>query len=77
MSILVNRDSRVICQGITGSNGRFHSEQCQRYGTRLVGGVTPGKGGTEVLGVPVFDMVSLIDFFADGYRLRRFAPRFL
>ncbi len=57
MSILVNKDSRVICQGITGANGKFHSEQCQKYGTRLVGGVTPGKGGTEVLGVPVFDSV--------------------
>ncbi len=57
MSILVNKDSRVICQGITGGNGKFHSEQCQKYGTKLVGGVTPGKGGTEILGVPVFDTV--------------------
>ena len=58
MSILVNSETRVICQGITGSNGRFHSEQCLKYGTKLVGGVTPGKGGTEVLGVPVFDTVA-------------------
>jgi len=58
MSILVNKDSRVICQGITGGNGRFHSEQCLKYGTQLVGGMTPGKGGTEVLGVPVFDTVA-------------------
>ncbi|NOY44098.1 MAG: succinate--CoA ligase subunit alpha [Deltaproteobacteria bacterium] len=58
MSILVNKETRVICQGITGSNGRFHSEQCLKYGTKLVGGVTPGKGGTEVLGVPVFDTVA-------------------
>lgn len=58
MSILVNKDSRVICQGITGGNGKFHSEQCLTYGTKLVGGVTPGKGGTEILGVPVFDTVA-------------------
>ncbi len=57
MSILVNKDTRLICQGITGSNGMFHSEQCQAYGTNLVGGVTPGKGGQSVLGVPVFDTV--------------------
>ncbi len=58
MSILVNKNSRVICQGITGGNGKFHSEQCLKYGTQLVGGVTPGKGGTELLGVPVFDTVA-------------------
>ena len=58
MSILVNSETRVICQGITGSNGRFHSEQCLKDGTQLVGGVTPGKGGTEVLGVPVFNTVA-------------------
>ena len=58
MSILVNRDTRLITQGITGSNGKFHSEQCLKYGTKLVGGVTPGKGGSEVLGVPVFDTVA-------------------
>jgi len=57
MSILVNRETRLICQGITGANGKFHSEQCQKYGTNLVGGVTPGKGGSEILGVPVFDTV--------------------
>ena len=57
MSILVNKNTRLICQGITGSNGKFHAEQCQKYGTNLVGGVTPGKGGTEVIGVPVFDTV--------------------
>ncbi len=49
MSILVNSDSRVICQGLTGSNGKFHSEQCLKYGTKLVGGVTPGKGGSEIV----------------------------
>ena len=55
MSILVDKDTRLICQGITGKAGAFHSEQCRDYGTNLVGGVTPGKGGTTTLGVPVFD----------------------
>ncbi len=55
MSILVNKNTRLICQGITGKAGAFHSEQCRDYGTNLVGGVTPGKGGTTALGVPVFD----------------------
>lgn len=55
MSILVDRDTRVICQGITGSQGTLHSRQAIEYGTNLVGGVTPGKGGTIHLGVPVFD----------------------
>jgi len=55
MSILVNKDSKVICQGITGSQGTFHAEQCIDYGTQIVGGVTPGRGGSEHLGVPVFN----------------------
>jgi succinyl-CoA synthetase alpha subunit len=55
MSILVDKNTRLICQGITGKAGAFHSEQCRDYGTNLVGGVTPGKGGTTALGVPVFD----------------------
>ncbi len=58
MSILVNRNSKVIVQGITGSAGLFHATQCRDYGTNVVGGVTPGKGGTEVEGFPVFDSVS-------------------
>ncbi|MDT8449628.1 MAG: succinate--CoA ligase subunit alpha [Wenzhouxiangellaceae bacterium] len=58
MSVLVNRKTRVICQGFTGSQGTFHSEQVIEYGTRLVGGVTPGKGGSEHLGLPVFNTVA-------------------
>ncbi|APW63019.1 succinate--CoA ligase subunit alpha [Paludisphaera borealis] len=55
MSILVDKNTRLICQGITGKSGAFHSEQCKAYGTNLVGGVTPGRGGETALGVPVFD----------------------
>lgn len=57
MAILVNKKTRVIVQGITGQAGRFHAEQCMEYGTRIVGGVTPGKGGQSILDVPVFDTV--------------------
>ena len=57
MSILVNSNTRLICQGFTGSQGTFHSEQAIAYGTRMVGGVTPGKGGSLHLGLPVFDSV--------------------
>ncbi len=55
MSILVDKNTRLITQGITGKAGAFHSEKCREYGTNLVGGVTPGKGGTTAVGVPVFD----------------------
>lgn len=58
MSILVNKNTRVICQGITGKAGEFHTKGCLEYGTKLVGGVTPGKGGEKVLGLPVFDTVA-------------------
>lgn len=57
MSILINKDTKIICQGFTGSQGTFHSEQALAYGTKLVGGVTPGKGGTTHLGLPVFNTV--------------------
>jgi len=57
MSIIVNARTQVICQGFTGKQGTFHSEQCLAYGTKLVGGVTPGRGGEQHLGLPVFDTV--------------------
>ncbi len=58
MSILVNKNTRVICQGITGTVGAFHTRGCKEYGTKMVGGVTPGKGGETVEGLPVFDTVA-------------------
>lgn len=57
MSILINKDTKVIVQGITGATGLFHTKQAIEYGTKIVGGVTPGKGGTEIEGIPVFDTV--------------------
>lgn len=57
MAVLVDKDTKVICQGITGAQGTFHTEQAIAYGTQMVAGVTPGKGGTEHLGLPVFDTV--------------------
>ena len=57
MSILVNLQTKVICQGFTGAQGTFHSEQAIAYGTKMVGGVTPGKGGNDHLGLPVFNTV--------------------
>ncbi len=55
MSILINKDTKVICQGITGKSGMFHTEHMLEYGTQILAGVTPGKGGSQVFGVPVFD----------------------
>ena len=57
MSIIVNKNTRVICQGFTGSQGTFHSEQALAYGTKLVAGVSPGKGGSRHLDLPVYNTV--------------------
>jgi succinyl-CoA synthetase alpha subunit len=57
MSILVNRESKIVVQGITGRAGLFHTRQCREYGSKIVAGVTPGKGGTDIEGIPVFDTV--------------------
>ncbi|KAF0136720.1 MAG: sucD, partial [Rhodospirillaceae bacterium] len=58
MAVFVNKETKVICQGITGAQGTFHTEQAIAYGTRMVGGVTPGKGGTKHLDLPIFDTVA-------------------
>ena len=58
MSILIDKNTKVICQGFTGKNGTFHSEAAIAYGTKMVGGTSPGKGGSTHLGLPVFDTVA-------------------
>src|SRR5438477_2993388 len=58
MSILVNKNTRVLTQGITGSTGQFHTRACRDYGTQMVAGVTPGKGGSDFEGIPIFDTVA-------------------
>ena len=70
MSILIDKNTKVICQGFTGSQGTFHSEQAIAYGTKMVGGVTPGKGGTTHLGLPVFNTVRALPPLLSTYQHR-------
>ena len=71
MSILIDSNTRVICQGFTGSQGTFHSEQAIAYGTKMVGGVTPGKGGDNHLGLPIFDTVAEAKIKTNFFPVRR------
>ena len=66
MSILINKDSKIICQGITGKQGSFHTKQCIDYGSQVLAGVTPGSGGTEHLGLPIFDSVQEAKIYSDA-----------
>ena len=72
MSILINKQTRVICQGITGNAGLFHTQGCLEYGTQMVGGVTPGKGGTTAASLPVFDSGQQSFTFNQLFRENRF-----
>src|SRR6266478_5848982 len=73
MSILVNKNTRVLTQGITGATGQFHTRACRDYGTQMVGGVVPGKGGTDFEGIPVLDMVKVKHYLKDS-RSRLIGP---
>src|SRR5258706_6550705 len=77
MAILLNDESRVICQGITGSAGSFQTSLCQEYGTKMVGGVTPGKGGGEFEGIPIFDTVKEAALRTQANVSMIFVPPFL
>ena len=74
MSVLVNKNTKVICQGFTGTHGTFHSEQALKYGTQLVGGVTPKKGGQEHLGLPVFNSVEEAKNITDANATMIYVP---
>ncbi|QPH55219.1 succinate--CoA ligase subunit alpha [Pontivivens ytuae] len=74
MAVLVNENTKVICQGLTGSQGTFHSEQAIAYGTKMVGGVTPGKGGTDHIGLPVFDTVAEAKHATDANATAIYVP---
>src|SRR6266536_3548829 len=73
MSILVNKDTKVVTQGITGATGQLHTRACREYGTQMVAGVTPGRGGTDFEGIPIFDMVR-VKRYLDGKTTRLIGP---
>ena len=74
MSILINENTKVICQGITGNAGTFHTRGCRDYGTQMVAGVTPGKGGQDIDGIPVFNTVGEAVFATGANATMIFVP---